>query len=241
MLKQFLSPLGLTAFFVATMMGGCTTARMESPANMPATVSEMPVKGRMALKFDESFSFGSYDVFDVQRGWRVTTAWGAFGFDSSKARQTYEFKIKSRNQLLSAHCATDVKWRSMEFSNFLNSGGSMNFELNSDLVFACTFTEKKSGQMWRLVMNQDTQNIVMNGALTGRNFFVSVEGTQKLSGSSMPLLDPTGYYFRKAGKPIGSVEVINSGTVQIDSHQPNSVQSALAAASAALLLYQDLK
>jgi hypothetical protein len=216
MLKKIVNPMSLSALLIAVSIGGCTAAHMELPANMPASASEMPVKGRKAFSFDESFSFGPYTVFDVQRGWRVTTAWGAFGFDSSKARETYEFKIRSGDRLVMANCATDVDWKSIEFGNFLNTGGVMNFELSSNLIFACTLTEKGSGQTWKLAMDQNMQSIVMNGVLANRNLAIAVEGTQKLSGSSMPLLDPAGYNFRKAGKVIGSVEVINSGTVWID-------------------------
>lgn len=241
MFRQLLSPLTLTIIFAATVLGGCTAARMELPSNMPTSALEMPVEGRKAFSFNESFSFGSYDIFDVRRGWKTTTAWGIFGFDSSHAKQTYEFKMRNGGQQLIANCATDVNWKSIESANFLDTGGTMNFELRSDLVFACTFTEKKSGQIWKLIMNQDSQSIVMDGILTNKRLAISVEGTQKLSGSSMPLLDPTGYYFRKAGRVIGTAEVINSGAVRIDSRQPKAVQAALAGASAALLLYQDLK
>ena len=241
MFRQLFSPLTMTTLFVAALLVGCTAARMELPANMPASASEMPVEGRKAFKFNEPFSFGSYDIFDVQYGWKVTTAWGMFGFDSSQARQTFEFRMRSKDQEMIANCATGVNRQSIQSSNFLNTGGTMNFELHSSQVFAGGKILPIKKKIWILVMNQDTQSIVMDGILTNKSLGISVEGTQKLSGTSMPLLDPTGYYFRKAGKLIGSVEVINNGAVWIDSHQSKTVQTALAGASGALLLYQDLK
>ena len=241
MFRQLLSPSILIAFFITALLTGCTAARMQLPSDISAGASEMPVEGRKAFSFDESFSFGTYNILEVKRGWKETTAWGIFGFDSSHARQTYEFKIRSYDHQLMANCATDVDWKSMQSDNFLDTGGTMNWELSSALVFACTFTEEKSGNTWKLIMNQNTQNMVMDGVFTDNKLAILVKGTQKLSGSSLPLLDPTGYYFRKDEKSIGAVEVINNGAVWIDSSQPKAVQAALAGASGALMLYQDLK
>jgi len=226
---------------IAILISGCTTAHMALPSDMPAGITQMTVEGRKAFSFDESFSFGPYAIQDVQRGWRVKTAWGFLGFNSSHAKQTYEFEMKTGKKTWTANCATGVRWKDMNFGNFMDTGGTLNWELKSDLVFACTFARKKSGKTWKLAMNQGTEHIVMDGVLTDDKSSILVEGTQKLEGSSFPLLDPTGYYFRKNGKIVGAVEVINNGAVWIDATQSKEVQSALACASAALMLYKDLK
>ncbi|MBU4603850.1 MAG: hypothetical protein KKH66_02990, partial [Proteobacteria bacterium] len=78
------------------------------------------------------------------------------------------------------------------------------------------------------------------GVLEGPKLTIQVQGTDKLEGTTIPLSEPTGYVFSVAGQlsgTVGAVQVINDGLLWLpDSPQ----QEAMAAASAALLLYQDI-
>ena len=80
----------------------------------------------------------------------------------------------------------------------------------------------------------------MQGVVEGPKLTMKVRGTDNLEGSTIPLSEPTGYIFSITGPvsgTVGAVQVINNGLLWLpDSPQ----QGAMAAASAALLLYQDI-
>lgn len=220
---------------------GCSTAHMAMPKDLPASTTVLPVLGKKAFSFDESFHFGDYAVTQVRRGWTRSTAWSFMGFKSAKARQQYEFTLRpAAGGEWKAHCATGVKWKEMEFDNFLNTKGQLTWGIKSDLVFACTF-EPAEGSPWKLVMGQGTDEMVMNGVLTDGQVEIAVEGIRELAGTSWPLMEPAGYSFRGPAGLLGAVEVLNTGEVRLASEIPAGQKDALACASSALLLFRQIK
>lgn len=239
-MKAFQSGLAVAFVLAAACWTGCTMARMAVPPDLPASASAMPVEGKKTFSFDESFHFGTYRVEEVRRGWTRTTAWRFIGFESGKSKQTYEFILRAAgNESWTAHCATGVRWKEMEFENFLDTGGSLTWPFKSKTVFACTF--EKQGKSWKLAMGQELNDSVLNGILTDGSTVVTVEGIRALAGSSIPLGEPSGFLFRGPEGLLGAVEVINSGTVWIAGEASPEARSALACASSSLLLYRALK
>lgn len=237
-MKTIGAALGILA---AAFLAGCTMARMAVPPDLPASATAMPVEGRKTFSFDESFHFGGSRVESVRRGWTHSTAWRFLGFESGKAKQTYEFHLKAAGgDSWKAHCATGVRWKEMEFENFLDSQGTLTWPLHSDTGFACTF-DREGSKAWKLAMDQGTDDLVMNGVLTDGTAVIKVEGIRKLQGTPIPLGEPSGYLFLGPDGLVGAVEVINNGTVWIAGDVAPDVQSALACTSASLLLYRALK
>jgi len=222
-------------------LAACTTARMACPPELSAAAVEMPVTGRQGFGLSDLF-FGPYIVSDVHRGWRVTTAWGILGYGSSKSEQPFEFKLRVHgNAVWQAHCAAGVRWKEMEFNNFMDTGGVLEWELSSHALFTCEFSPPDKEKPWKMVMKQETQDLVMDGVLGDGVIRISVKGTRELAGGKWPLTEATGYLFYRDRDLLGAVDVLNQGAVWIKKELPDHTRRALAAAAAALLLNGDLR
>ena len=223
-------------------LAACTTAKMACPPGLSASAVEMPVTGRQGFGLSESFRFGPYDVSDVHRGWRVTTAWGIFGYGSSKSEQPFEFKLRAPdNAAWQAHCAAGVRWNEMELNNFMDTGGSLEWGLSSHALFTCEFSPPDKKKPWKMVMKQETQDLVMDGLLGDGATRISVKGTRELAGGAWPLTEATGYLFYRDQDLVGAVDVVNQGAVWIEKDLADDTRSAMAASASALLLYRDLR
>lgn len=240
-MKRIWIATGVALVLIGVILGGCTIARMALPQSLAST-TEMPVTGRQGFGFNKPLHFGNYVAADIHRGWLTRTKFGALGFAASKAKQSYWFKLKEAEAIvLEAQCATGVKSKDLELDNFLDSGGTLGVELESQTLFACTFTQPGTEDAWRLAMSQGTGAIVLNGILTDGVTSIMVRGTRELEGGKWPLLAPTGYHFVKNGQVIGAVEVINAGAVWMLEAESEEARRAMAAAASALLLYRDIK
>jgi len=231
--------VGLSSLFGLV---ACTTARMARPPEFSASAVEMPVTGRQGFSLSESFRFGPYHVSDVHRGWRVTTSWGILGYGSSKSEQPFEFKLRAHDGAIwRAHCASGVRWKEMEFNNFMDTGGVLEWELSSHALFTCEFSLPDGKRPWRMVMKQETQDLVMDGLLGDGATRIFVKGTRELEGGAWPLTEATGYLFHRDQDLVGAVDVLNQGAVWMKKDLSADMRGAVAAAASALLLYRDLK
>ena len=223
-------------------LAACTTARMACPVELSASAVEMPVTGRQGFGLSESFRFGPYDVSDIHRGWRVTTTWGILRYGSSKSEQPFEFKLRTHdNAAWQAHCATGVRWKEMEINNFMDTRGTLEWGLSSHALFTCEFSSPDKQEPWKMVMKQETQDLVMDGLLGDGATRISVKGTRELAGGAWPLTEATGYLFYRDQDLVGAVDVLNQGAVWIEKDLPDDMRRAVAAAGSALLLYRDLR
>jgi hypothetical protein len=223
---------------VALMAVGCRMARMAVPQSLTADAAAMPVSGRTGFNvFDESISFGPYNVTEVHRGWKVKSSFGFLGFSMNKARQSFEFSIADTQQQGRAEvqCSTGVKWKDIEGQL---AGGTLTVNLQAHTLYACSI--KTQDAVWQLLMNEETGQVVMSGVLTDGETELAVKGTTKLEGSSFPLSDPTGYIIELDGRPVAAVEVINAGAVWIKPDLGPELRLPVASTASALLLYRDL-
>ena len=224
------------------ILTACQVARMEVDASLlkPGAL-EMPVEGRQGFGFKEVFAFGPYKVDDVHRGWVNMTSWGIAGFSSSKARQAYRFAVShDQEEICRAECATSVKWKDLDLNDFLGTGGTLTMDLHSDTLFMTTFTGSDK-QVWKMVMTESADYRMLEGVLSMDGEVVEIKPTRELAGSAFPLTEVVGYHFVLEDKTIGAVQVINDGTIWVSESLAQSMQDALAGASASLLLYRDLK
>ena len=236
--------VALLAVGLCSLLGlaACTTARMACPSELSTSAVEMPVTGRQGFNLSESFGFGPYHVSDVHRGWRVTTEWGILGYGSSKSEQPFEFKLHINcNTVLQAHCATGVRWKEMELNNFMDTGGTLEWEFSSHALFTCEFSLPEKKKPWKMVMKQETHDHVMDGLLGNDATRISVQGTRELAGGAWPLTEATGYLFYRGQNLVGAVEILNQGAVWLDKNLSDDTRRAVAATAAALLLHRDLR
>ncbi len=230
--------------FLISLLGlvACTTAKMACPPELSASAVEMPVTGRQGFGLGGSFRFGPYQVTDVHRGWRVTTAWSILGYGSSKSEQPFEFKVRDHgNAAWQAHCVVGVRWTEMELNNFMDTGGTLKWGLSSHALFTSEFSQPNNEKRWKMVMKQETQDLVMDGLLGDGAIRISVKGTRKLAGSTWPLTEATGYLFYRDQDLVGAVDILNQGAVWIEKDLPDPMRSVLVAAASALLLHGDLR
>jgi hypothetical protein len=224
---------------IGLSLSGCAVAQMALPDNMESASSKMEVDGRRGLAaFNSTMSFGPFKVTDMHRGWTKGEGFTILGFGSSKAKQKYEFSInESGGEAWIVQCASGAKWKKLK--GFLGEGITTEFGTNKQLF--CTMEQEGTNELAKLVMKQTRHELVMEGVMTVGGNKIDISVIYKVAGSPFKLSDPTGYTFHIEGRPVGAVEVMNKGTVWITNSAEPEVRSAIAAASAVLLMYQDVK
>ena len=234
----------IMVLFTGLSLSGCKVAHMALPQNMQNESSELTVEGRALLILRKSFQFGPYNVTNVHRGWTrgggFSLSGGSASFSSSKAKQKYEFSVnESDRPTWEVQCATGAKWNEAGLKGFLGGGLSMEFSSSKQLV--CTLKQEGGEKVAKLVMAQSANEMALQGIMTDGDTQIDISVTHKLAGTPLKLGEPTGYSFHIGGRPVGAVEVINKGTVWLNNSVTPETRSALAATSAVLLLYQDIK
>jgi hypothetical protein len=122
---------------------------------------------------------------------------------------------------------------------FLGGGLSLEFSSNRQLV--CILKQEGGEKHSKLVMAQSANETALQGIMTYSATRIDISATHKLDTTPLQVREPTGYIFHIKGRPAGAVEVINKGTVWLNNSVMPETRSALAATSAVLLLYQDIK
>ncbi len=231
------------ALMIGISASACQLARMSVPPALTSDTVSWPVRGRGGFDFYESFSFGPYTVDQVHRGWTTKFAWGAFHYSSTSAEQDYEFALLKNGSLrYTAQCLSAAKWNQLEFRRFLGLPGTLSWDLDSNESLACLLQPADGQRQLKLGVQQKTQELVFRGFITsGDGQPISVEGSNALAGSSFGLNAASGYVFYCGQKEIAAVEIINDGRFWIKDGQPEEIEEAAAAGSAALLLYRKIK
>ena len=217
----------------------CSEAQMATPVELSTATQPWKVEQTRITGWDAPFTFGPYTVGDIKRGWTKSTAWGFIAYESYQADQSYEYSLRLGQGKKSWHCNCASKVNQQVLESMVGAG-KLTWEMGAGQSLACSLRSPK-GILWRLALAAGgTSNAPMRGVLQGPKLTMQVRGTDKLEGTKIPLSEPTGYVFSITG-PVtgtaGAVQVINNGLLWLpDSPQ----QGAMAAASAALLLYQDI-
>jgi hypothetical protein len=236
----------LLLLFAGLSLGGCQVAHMALPQDLPGDSSELTVEGRHLLIFRDSIRFGPYRVTDIHRGWTkgkgFSISFGTTEYDSSEAKQKYEFSVSESDRATwDVRCATTADWSQLETDGFL--GGRFGIEFSSNKQLVCALKPEGGGRLSKLVMAQSASanQTALAGVMTDGAGRIDISATHRLDTTPLQVSMPTGYHFHVGGRPVGAVEVINKGTVWLDTSRTPATRSALAAASAVLLLYQDVK
>lgn len=199
----------------------------------------LQVVGRQDFSLSENFSFGNYAVTAVDRGWTRQASMGFLGLEYFHAAQDIEFVVTQPDgRQWQGICAVGVDqntWRTF----FPKSGSEFSIEYAGSESYVCGF-HPPQGRPWYLAMSRAHPEHLMRGLLHDRGGSIAVAGTNELADTLLPLSDPAGYRFYRGGKEIAAVEVINQGRVFLPPNDPK-LRAPLAMASAALLLYRDLR
>ncbi len=236
----------LLPVFAGLSLSGCQVAHMALPQDLPSQSSELTVEGRQFSIFRDSIHFGPYHVTDIHRGWTrgegFSISDSTSEYSSSEATQKYEFSVNESDRTTwKVRCATAADWSQLETQGFLGGGLAIEFSSNQQLV--CTLKREGREKLSKLVMAQSASanQTALQGIMTDGATRIGISPTHKLDFTPLEVSTPTGYIFHIQGRPVGAVEVFNAGTVWLNNSVTPETRSALAATSAVLLLYQDIK
>jgi len=229
----------ILAAAVLVVASACQQARFAVPFQLSAEAQEMPCRGRQGFTFNESFSFGPFQVQDVDRSWTKTVGQQYFWFENSQAEQSYEFSIaEEKGQIWDAQCAVSADVAKMEIESFL--GGDFEIEIDNLKSLIGVLVNREEGDPWKLLVGKTSGADLMRGTLRNGALRIEIEGSRRLSDTPIPISEESGYLLSHQGRTIAAVEVINEGAVWIHPSTEAGLRGALAAASAALLLYRDI-
>ena len=208
------------------------------PLQLESQATSFQCTGRGGFSLSERFEFGPYSVTDVRRGWTSRSSWGIASFEQSRARQQYEYRVKMPDGAKwFGQAATGVKKNDIKAEAW---GGQLIMGLSFDLNFVVRMSREGQASTWTLILSQNTGSDILKGSLTDGEMVYAVESTRRLAGTSIPLMETSGYVITKNGLPIAAVEVLNEGSVRFANNLDASERDMLAAASAAILLYKDI-
>jgi hypothetical protein len=222
----------LAAVVVLLPASGCRTARMELPETL-VTEERMAVSGRQGFAMRRRIRFGSFETTPVRRSWTRVRERGA----SSSAvqldrRQEYSFVLREDGaERWSVSCLSTLR------AFVLQAGGIEARPSNESALFCNVQSLADATLAWELQLAERHER-PLAGALSRGGERLAVVGTNR-SPHGLPLGSTTGFEIREGDRPIGAVEVINSGAVWLPGGVGPERRSLLAAVAAALLALED--
>jgi len=211
---------------------------MHIPSELLTSIETYPCIGRGGFTLSEQFSFGPFQVENVHRGWTQTTAWGIVFFERSHTRQQFEYTLQG---------PTGAPWQGQAATGVRKSdlkgtvaGGDLTWGIGSDQHFVVRIGRGDKPQAWTLVLAEGSGDTTLAGQFSDGQVSYRVEGSHKLAGSPIALTDTTGYLIYQGRLLVAAVDVLNAGSVTFAPEVTVAQRDSLAAAAAALLLYQDL-
>lgn len=224
---------------LALSLSGCQPARMMVPPDLRMHSHLYPCQGRQGFKLSERFTCGPYAVMDVQRGWTHSHSWTIGRFRAAQARQNFEYRIVGPSGVVwYGQAATGVTKNDIRAEAL---GGELMWGLTYDMNFFVRIgTVGYVDRAWSLIMSQGSADKLVSGVLTDEQTVFRVEGVDRLEGTSMPLMEASGYLFTLDGYNVAAVEVLNEGHIRLSTILDEFQSDLLAAASAGLLLYRNI-
>jgi len=219
-------------------LAGCQTARMAMPPALEARADSLACEGRNGFKLSEAFTFGPYEVFDVRRGWSSRFTWGILSFRQSSARQKLEYALRAPGGAVwRAQAATGVRQQDVQGQV---AGGELTWGIGHQAHYLVRIGRDGSETPWTLNVAEGDRDTALKGVFTDGATTYEVEGSHQLAGTTIPLMDPSGYIVSLGSRPVMAVDVLNAGSVHFAPDLAAAEREPLAAAAAALLLYKDL-
>ncbi len=140
-----------------------------------------------------------------------------------------------------AQCVSGARWNKQDLSRFIGAGISLEFSTTQQLI--CVLKQEGGAREAKIVMSRSLRagQDFLSGVMVDGNTRIAVSGTNLLDATPLPMGDPTGYILRIGDRPVGAVEIINSGTVWLGNSASPETRSSLAATAVVMLMYQDTK
>jgi hypothetical protein len=203
---------------------------MRAPLDVVQQSEELKISDRSSWSgslADESFGLGGYRVQDVDRKWNSTRTNTLFGFEQSRTRGGYAYKLSAGGSQLEGGCSTEERQKSQDLGD-----GAEFSSLVAKLGCSCRDGDVETN----LILDASTTN-QYKGSIKGSDFSYSVTAITTRENASWESHDPLGYRVDGEG-PIGAVDVVKPGRVWLNKSLEEPRRRQVACVLAGLLLYQ---
>ena len=220
--------------FAMVPAAGAKSAAMLLPAEL-AHLQSSPVSGRQGWKLNETLTFGSTRVFNVDRSLSRGNDLGILFYQGSKRRQTFGFSmVDGSGDVWRGAAATNLRRHALADSG-------ISIEVSNKSGFAAHLSpQDRPQELWVMELAEQGEQ-PLKGSLRHNDVVYAVTGTNKLAGTRLPLEGTSGYVVALDGEALAAVEVINNGAVWVAPHLSAEQRQPLLAAVSALLLFEDLR
>lgn len=220
----------LLLFFV--LLSACQAARMPLPDDLTAG-ERWTVKGRQGLKLRETLRFGPYEAAGVRRSWTLGRDRGSDVVERHERNQHYSFALREDGV-----DAWLVKCETAHERGTVRTP-IVDVDVRNRSRLSCALTEAVGSRTWLLTLAEDRER-PLEGVLEGDASTFTVRGTSNLQ-KGLPGGSTSGYYITSGDRVVAAVEVVNSGSVTLHPSLDSELKALLSAASAALLLLEELR
>jgi hypothetical protein len=231
-----------TPWLALLAAAACTPAR---PALDPALTREerLAVQGRDGWRIGQRVRFGEFEAGDVARdatrGGDASRTTATATRQTSRRRQQFRFALRGGTDTAPAFRGRcDVTLRARD--RLLGSGVSVSEGYRQAVDCAL---DAADGARWRLAL-AETDTTRMGGSLAredGQGPPFVVRPVARFEGTRLETARAVAWEFVLDGRALGAVAQTNGGSVVLPRRYGDEVRRTLAAASAALLLYDVLE
>lgn len=244
----------IAALGTLCLLASCQAARMPLPDGL-AGAERWPVQGRQGWKINERLQFGPYAAVDVKRSWTRGRDHAAGAYERNSREQSYSFSLAEHGaDRWLVKCSTSFDRKSVHTP-------AIDVDLSNRSRLDCALTSRDDSATWLLALREtrerplegrlslDSGKLAGPASTAGLHATATnadpppdflVRGTTALAGS-LPTPETSGYLIEHHGRPAAAIEVINHGAVVLDATLEAETRSLLSAASAALLLLEELR
>lgn len=229
-------PVVLLPLLMLALHAGCTSlppARMDLPPAL-AGATPHPVAGRQGWKVGQELRFADAHVYDVERGLTKGPDLRILVYDQSRRRQLYSFRLAdSEGPAWTGDCEAFVRKQRLTVG--------VEIELRNASMLGARFASTRDPDVaWEMKLSEAGET-ALTGTLARDQLVLHVRGTNRLSGTPLPLDETTGYTIEHDGRIVAAAEVINDGAVWFANDLPADLRGPVTAALSALLLFEELR
>lgn len=234
------SVLPLLAILPAAAAAGCATAGIELPADL-ASADRMEVDGRGGWGTPELVTFGPFELVEIDRSWTrgsgLRVGLGGLGGTTARARQTYEFTVRSAGTVIGVvECDAGGDRATVNLP-------VVDVDASAAATLVCALGRDPARVRsdddhagWELALDASRDRHMVGHVGAGDRRY-TVTGTGP--GGRFTPAHTYGFEIRAGERVVAAVETVNQGAVWLAPDLEPGEREALALAAGALLLYEE--
>lgn len=218
----------------------CKAPGMVPPASLSDTIP-FKVGGSSGLFSDKKITFGPYLSSSIKRSWIHGSGSTNFYRAREKNHQRYHFVLsRSKQELWDVECYQEASYKGLELDGW-EFGIDQRSQLSCTMVFVSDITRKAYLHMAATDKHSLTrQQEPLSGYLSKGKGNIRIEGISN-GRTLFSRVGTRGFNLYNDSRIVAVVEVANKGRVWFDASLEEQESDLLAAASSALLIYEDLR